>query len=684
MGGRAERNGLFRDGFGEVELGTLDSDQRQYEIGGSGILEDKEGNHSRWRQTWRRLGAGAPALLSVAALLLLALAVGAAYSTGRRSVRHEVAGCAGLAEPKLAGDTVAPEGSISSDFGAQHDYRGRPRSVSSQHGVVAADHGRCSDIGAAMLTEGGSAVDAAIAAALCQGIMNPMASGVGGGHFMLIRMPNGTAEVIDARELAPAAANETMYNGLPEHTSVDGGLAIAIPLELRGLWTAHQRHGRLPWSRLLQPAIDLATKGFPAHPYLVASLSGAEQQRALQNFTAVRDTFLIKHGGTWRAPRVNETCCKRPQLAALLQAVAAEGPDVLYTGRYAMQLASDIQAAGGIITAADLAAANVTIREPMRQRIWGLDWVAAPPPSSAITVLAAMQVLAGFEQPLAGSGALGMHRLVEAMKHAFALRMNLGDPGPNAANPFVQLSPILDSINDPDFITSLRSEILDNGTLPLNAYGGRWNVTTAGLHPEDHGTSHLSVVDKDRMAVSMTTTVNTAFGSKVISQSTGILLNNQMDDFSSPGRPNIYGIPPSIANFIRPGKKPFSSMSPLIVERGGKFMLAIGASGGPRIISAVLQAVVRMVAFGEGVFPAIANPRFHHQLAPDKLYVEDWNATSVEFKFDSNMATRLAARGHNVAPTTWGAITQAVLADIDTKDLYGVSDPRKDGAPATV
>ncbi|KAL4444378.1 hypothetical protein ABPG75_012115 [Micractinium tetrahymenae] len=670
----------------EIELGTLSSGAQQYAGPGNGILEDREGIQSRWQHAWRRVSRGpsAPILLSLAALLLLLVVAGAAYSTRRRSVPPEVTGCAGLSEPRLPGDTVAPEGSITADFGALHDYRGRPRSVTSQKGVVAADHGRCSDIGAAVLAEQGSAVDAAIAAALCQGLLNPMASGVGGGHFMLIRLPNGTAEVIDAREVAPAAANETMYTGLPERASVDGGLAVAVPLELRGLWAAHQRHGRLPWPRLLQPAIDLAENGFPAHPYLVASLSGEDQQRALQNFTAARDTFLIKQGSKWRAPRVNETCCKRPQLAALLQAVADEGPDVLYTGRFAPKLVSDIQAAGGIITAADLAAADITIREPIRRHIWGLDWLAAPPPSSAVTVLAAMQMLAGFDQPLAGSGALGVHRLVEAMKHAFALRMNLGDPGPDAVNPFVQLTPILGALADPDFISSLRSEILNNGTLPMNAYGGRWNVTAAGLHPEDHGTSHLSVVDANRMAVSMTTTVNSAFGSKVLSPSTGILLNNQMDDFSSPGRPNIYGIPPSPANFIRPGKKPFSSMSPLIAEQGGQLVLAIGASGGPRIISAVLQAVVRLVAYGEGLFSAVANPRLHHQLAPNKLFVEDWNTTGVSFQFDSSIAARLAARGHEVAPTTWGAITQAVLADPDDGGLHGVSDPRKDGAPAAM
>jgi gamma-glutamyltranspeptidase len=184
------------------------------------------------------------------------------------------------------------------------------------------------------------------------------------------------------------------------------------------------------------------------------------------------------------------------------------------------------------------------------------------------------------------------------------------------------------------------------------------------------------------MAVAMTTTINTGFGSKVLSPSTGLLLNNQMDDFSTPGQPNVYGIAPSKANFIRPRKKPFSSMSPLIAERNGSLALAIGASGGPRIISAVLQACVRLVAYGEGLFPAVANPRLHHQLTPNLLYVEDWNATGVAFKYDADTAELLATRGHNVSSTAWGAVTQAILVDADTGELHGVSDPRKDGAPA--
>ncbi|PRW56746.1 gamma-glutamyltranspeptidase 1-like [Chlorella sorokiniana] len=673
--------GQFGRGFTAIELEATTSGRGWGSAADGGILEPGSGGvRGGLQRVYQRLKQPA-VLLGIAGALLILLVAAAAYSTGRRSGRLQVSGCAGLTAPALQGDTVAPEGSIEGSFEALHDYRGRPRSVTAAGGLVAADNGRCSEIGAAVLREGGNAVDAAIATALCQGVLNPQASGAGGGHFMLIRLPNGTAECIDAREFAPGAANETMFVDRPD-ASISGGLAVAVPLELRGMWTAHHRHGRLPWKRLFQPAIKLAASGFPAHPYLVATLSGESQIAALSQWPAIRDTFLIRQGSKWRGPRVNETCCKRPQLAALLQDVAEEGPDVLYVGKYAEQLAADIQAAGGVITTVDLASAAPVISQPLRRHIWGLDWIGAPPPSSSAAVLAALEILAGYEQPLAGSGSVGVHRMTEALKHAFALRMSLGDPGPTPELPFVDLSAILSALNSSDFIDSLRSSISDSGTLPFSAYGGAFNITTVGAHPEDHGTSHLSVVDADRMAVAMTTTINTGFGSKVLSPSTGLLLNNQMDDFSTPGQPNVYGIAPSKANFIRPRKKPFSSMSPLIAERNGSLVLAIGASGGPRIISAVLQACVRLVAYGEGLFPAVANPRLHHQLTPNLLYVEDWNATGVAFKYDADTAELLATRGHNVSSTAWGAVTQAILVDADTGELHGVSDPRKDGAPA--
>jgi gamma-glutamyltranspeptidase len=228
----------------------------------------------------------------------------------------------------------------------------------------------------------------------------------------------------------------------------------------------------------------------------------------------------------------------------------------------------------------------------------------------------------------------------------------------------------------------------DEGVLEVGAYGGRWNVSHGGAHPEDHGTSHLSVVDAQRMAVALTTTVNTGFGSKVVSPSTGVLLNNQMDDFSTPGQANVYGIAPSPSNFIRPGKKPFSSMSPLVVERDGRVRAVLGASGGPRIISAVLQTLVRVLAYGEDAWAAVAGARLHTQLVPGQLFAEEWGAGGVDFSYDRDTLAGLAARGHEVAASGWGAVVQAVVAEADggaegeAPLLRAVSDPRKDGAPA--
>ena len=588
------------------------------------------------------------------------------------------------------GDSVAPEGPVSSNFEAKFDYRGKPREIAAKDGIVAADHGRCSDIGASVLQNGGNAVDSAVATALCQGIYNPMASGIGGGHIMLIRLPNGTSEVIDAREIAPLAATEKMFKGRPQAALV-GGLAAAVPLELRGLHLAHSRHGILRWSQLVEPAAEVAENGFEAHPYLVSALEMA-------NFTAqpeLRDIFMIHdvHTKSWRAPQVNETCCRRPQLAQVLRDVAKEGPDVLYTGKYAAQFASDIQEAGGIITIEDLDAAQAVVKEPLRTRVMGVDVIGPPPPSSAATIMTALLVLGGYDLPLAGSGSLGIHRAAEAMKHAFALRMSLGDPGSSSGESSLvpHLKELLADMQSSEYADSLREMILDDGVLNTTMYGGKWNILKGGVLPEDHGTSHMSVVDRNRMAVALTSTVNTGFGSKVLSRSTGIILNNQMDDFSTPGQPNVYGIPPSPSNFIVPGKKPFSSMSPLVVERDGKLRMVLGASGGPRIISAVLQTLLRVLAYGEDAFSAVAGPRVHHQLVPDVLYGEAWTAGGVEFYYDNSTLHGLEARGHQVLPSAWGAVVQAVVADPDPASnggtgesgiLRAVSDPRKDGAPS--
>lgn len=234
-----------------------------------------------------------------------------------------------------------------------------------------------------------------------------------------------------------------------------------------------------------------------------------------------------------------------------------------------------------------------------------------------------------------------------------------------------------------------RSTINDTQVQDTATYGGKWNIYKGGVSPEDHGTSHMSIVDSTGMAVALTSTVNTGFGSKVLSPSTGILLNNQMDDFSTPNQPNVYGIRPSPSNYIYPGKKPMSSMSPMVIQRGKTLKLVIGASGGPRIVSAVFQTIMRVIGYGEDLFSSVVNPRLHHQLVPNILYAEQWNATKMSFAYDKKDLVELIARGHEVQSTAWGAVVQGIQVRQVMKEdgtqssaLYAVSDARKDGSPA--
>ncbi|CAL8460578.1 g107 [Coccomyxa elongata] len=602
---------------------------------------------------------------------------------------------------------TSPEGAIRGSLGMTQDYRGRPRELFMPGGMVAADHGRCSDIGMRVLVDGGNAVDAAVATALCQGVMNPMASGVGGGGFMVIRTAKGEAEVIDAREVAPAAATEGMFQG-NKSAALEGGLAIAVPLELKGLWMAHQRYGRHAWGSLVAPAAALARNGFPAHPYLINALNDTSVRAKLLAVPAFRTVFFKEDWrGGWRVPAINETCCIRPVFANFLDAVGAQGPEALYT-RHAEDLASEIRSAGGIITADDLKSAMPVVKDALSIQARGLRFFTAPPPSGAAAVLAAVQMIAAYQAPmafagygdqgnlsklvqapLAFSGRSRTHRLVEVMKNAFAMRSNLGDPGickpgdvPGSADSecFQDLSDLLTAMLSPAYADTLKSRIMDNGTLSYTEYGGEWTIAGA---VEDHGTSHLSVVDAERNAVSFTTTINTSFGSKVVSESTGIILNNQMDDFSTPDQANTYGLPPSKPNFIRPFKKPQSSMSPLIVVTSdGRLRGVLGASGGPRIISALIQTLFRLIELGEDLFTAIAQPRVHDQVVPNSTLVENWSAGAVKFIVSEQEIEALKFRKHDVQPTSWSAIVQGILVDPSDNMLTAVSDPRKDGAPA--
>ena len=548
-----------------------------------------------------------------------------------------------------------------------------PEHVSTSLGAVAADEPRCSEIGASALRDGGHAVDAAVAAALCLGVLHPHSSGIGGGAFAVIRLADGTSEAIEFREEAPAASAPDMFVGRPE-ASLEGGLAVAVPSEIHGLRLAWERHGKLPWSRLVLPAATLA-EGFPVGPELARAI--AQNAAALARHATSAATFLRSDR---RSPlRVGDTCAN-PALARTLRAIAEEGADALRVGTLAEALARDVREAGGVMTADDLARYRPRVSAPVVARAFGFDILGMPPTSSGGAAVAqVMEFMAGFDRPLVRSGGLGAHRTVEAFKHAFAMRMNLGDP--EADWPGKNVSGALADMLSPEFNARLRAMTRDDATLDISAYGARWNQL------DDSGTTHVSVVDAERNAVALTSTVNTAFGSKVTSPSTGVVLNNEMDDFSTPGAPNGYGLAPSVANFPAPGKRPLSSMSPTIVVDpvAGAVVAAAGASGGPRIITATAQVLLDVLARGASPLEAVEAPRVHHQLTPNKVFAEAQRILGTgEWRNVSDAtAEALRRRGHEVTFSDVAtATTQLVTVDLETGRVHAVSDARKGGRPA--
>ena len=323
--------------------------------------------------------------------------------------------------------------------------------------------------------------------------------------------------------------------------------------------------------------------------------------------------------------------------------------------------------------------------------------VTHPHSSGGVAVALIASFLSGYPDPLPSlSPGQATHRIAEAFKHAFAARMALGDPmDARAVNNTDEVNDMISAA----FAASLRAVTLDNATQAPPAYGGKWNplhpggsaTLRGGYVPDDHGTTHVSVVDSARNAVALTSTVNTLFGAKVLSPTTGVLLNNEMDDFSSPGQPNAYGLAPSVANYIQPGKRPLSSMSPTLVFRPDvmqhgalRLRAVLGASGGPRIITATSQVLMRLLAYGANVTDAVRQPRIHHQLLPNAVMAEDTAApdSNLCVQVPTQVAAALRLRRHQVNRTTVGAVVQAVVVDFDTGTLAAVSDVRKGGKPA--
>lgn len=515
-------------------------------------------------------------------------------------------------------------------------------------GVVAADHHLASAAGADMLAKGGNAVDAAVAAALAAGVVQPSASGLGGGGFAMVGL-GAEPTFVDFREVAPKGVDPTAFAD-GRHSTREGGRAVAVPSESRGLYALLERWGRLSPDTVAAPAERLARDGFPAGSFLVEQLE---------------KTKLLAVSALWGRPAPGEWV-RNPALARTIRRWASSRGEDLHVGVGAVAIAAAVAETGGGLQADDLAVVRPRDRPPVAFRWAGRRVLTAPPPSSGGVVLAT--VLRATEgRHLAGLGAgssAAAHVLTEAMKHAYADRAEfLGDPD------FVDV-PLADLLSDAH-VAEVAAAIVDDRTFPPAHYG------LAARPPDDAGTQHIAVIDGEGGAVALTSTINTGFGSGVVVRTLGLVLNNQMDDFAvAPGVPNAYGLVGNARNAVAPGKRPLSSMSPtLVYDDRGQVEMAVGASGGAQIPSSVVQVLVDVVLHGLDAQEAVAAPRFHHQWRPDVLVVEPGISVDVR--------RALEARGHHIEVRDLYSCVQVARRTPDGV-VEGGSDPRKGGWPAAI
>ncbi|MGH6994459.1 MAG: gamma-glutamyltransferase, partial [Stellaceae bacterium] len=529
------------------------------------------------------------------------------------------------------------------------------------NGMVVAQERRAARIGVEILDRGGNAVDAAVAVGFALAVTYPSAGNLGGGGFMVIHLAKGDVNTsIDYRETAPAATTPTMFLDAQGHAdpqkSRDSGLAVGVPGTVAGLALAERKYGsgKFTLAELIQPAIDLARNGFPVEDALADELT--RDTARLARWPSSATIFL--NGGL--PPHEGDPLLQF-DLADTLQAIADGGPRAFYSGRIADEIADAVDQAGGIMSKDDLARYRAVERPVVRGTYRGYDIVSMPPPSSGgVTLIEMLNILEGYDLPKLGRGAQALHYTIEAMKRAYADRdVYLGDPD------FVKM-PIARLISK-QYAATLRAGIGERATPPADIRPGKPGEA------EGRNTTHFSIIDRDGNAVSNTYTLNFYFGLGLVADGTGVLLNNELDDFTAKaGAANAYGLVGFDNNLPGPNKRPLSSMTPTIVLKDGRPFIVTGSPGGSRIITAVLQVISNVIDFHMGIADAVSAPRLHNQWQPDQ--------TDVEPGFAPAVLDALKARGHNIVPTE--PHTDANSIEV-TKDGYiGAADRRHRGATA--
>jgi gamma-glutamyltranspeptidase/glutathione hydrolase len=536
--------------------------------------------------------------------------------------------------------------------------------------MVASAEPRATEVGVRILRNGGNAVDAAVAVAFALAVTYPQAGNLGGGGFLLLRRPGGKATALDYRETAPARATRDIFLDARgelrrgEGSSTVGYRAAGVPGTVAGMARALSAYGsgKFSWSQLLEPARRLAADGFPASDALARSLRAAE--KLLAPYADSRRIFL--HGGRFVAAG---STFRQPELAETLARLQRGGPPEFYEGETARRIVADMARHDGLITAADLKGYAARERVPVRGTYRGFPVLSMPPPSSGgVALLEMLNVLEGYDlRRFRPDSVERLHLLVEAMRRAFADRAEYGGDADFVSVPVAGLI-------DKRYAAGLRAGIDRKRATPSGAVrAGKPH----GAAAEAAETTHFTIVDRDGGAVANTYTLNGAYGSGVTAAGTGVLLNNEMDDFAAKvGVPNAYGLIQGERNAVAPGKRPLSSMSPTFVLRrdGGALWFAIGSPGGPTIINTVLQVVTNVVDHDMNLRQALDTPRIHHQWLPDEIVYEPGGLSP-------DVRRALAARGHRLTdrPRRMGD-AHGVLVEAGSGMRLGASDPRGTGA----